>query len=273
MQVCRQKPIQFSGWAFQLQRPFPSWMEIQAANVWNSIVLAVFCTILLVSATPLYAQFGAGGHPSDHDHHRASIDGWEGSAQGMAYSEFNHHLAGLFVLLIGCAELSQALHLPSLFWARLLLPAAMLLGSGILLVGSDHEAWPIGSLSIAQTFSGYDPEIIQHKAYGILLFLVGTVEALRRTGRISAGLWSFLLPVFAIVGGLMLFGHSHGVHPSAQKIATHHALMGTMAATAGSSKLLSNWFCPASHTRSRAWEWFWAGLIVFIGIQLLIYSE
>lgn len=242
MRVSQQRPIQFSGWAFQLQRPLPSWAELQATRVWASIVPAVFCTMLLVSAAPLYAQLGKGGYPSDHDHHGPSVGGWEGSAQGVAYSEFNHHLAGLIVLLLGCAELSQALHLPSLLWARLLLPAAMLLGSVILLVGSDHEAWPIGSLSFSQTFSGHDPEIIQHKIYGLLLFLVGTVEGLRRTRRISAGLWSALLPLFAIVGGLMLFGHSHGVHPSAQKIAMHHAMMGAMAATAGSSKLLSGWF-------------------------------
>ncbi len=248
-------------------------MELRTANVSASIVLAVLCTMLFVNATPIYAQLGADGPLSGHDHYRASLDRWEGSAQGVAYSEFSHHLAGFFVLLIGCAELSQALHLPSLLWARFLLPVAMLLGSGILLIGSDHEAWPIGSLSFAQTFSGHDPEITQHKIYGLLLFLVGTVEALRRARRISAGPWSVLLPLFAIVGGLMLFGHSHGVHPSAQKIATHHAMMGTMAATAGSSKLLSNWFCSSSHTRSRTWEWFWGGLIVFIGIQLLIYSE
>lgn len=273
MRVCQQRLIQVSGWAFRLQRPFPSWMELRAVHVSASIVLAVLCTMLFISATPIYAELDAGGHLSGHDHYRASVNGWEGSAQGVAYSEFSHHLAGFFVLLIGCAELSQAVHLPSLLWARFLLPAAMLLGSGILLIGSDHEAWPIGSLSFVQTFSWRDPEIIQHKIYGLLLFLVGTVEALRRTRRLSAGLWSTLLPLFAIVGGLMLFGHSHGVHPSAQKIATYHALMGTMAATAGSSKLLSSWFYPSSHTRSPAWEWFWAGLIVFIGIQLLIYSE
>lgn len=273
MRVCRQRLIQASGWAFRLPRPFPLWMKFQTVNVSASIVLAALCTMLFISATPIYAELGAGGHLSGHDHYRASVDGWEGSAQGVAYSEFNHHLAGFFVLLIGCAELSQALRLPSLLWAGFLLPAAMVLGSSILLIGSDHEAWPIGSLSFAQTFSWYDPEIIQHKIYGLLLFLVGMVEALRRTRRLSAGLWSTLLPLFAIIGGLMLFGHSHGVHPSAQKIATHHALMGTMAATAGSSKLLSSWFYLSSHTRSPAWEWFWAGLIVFIGIQLLIYSE
>jgi hypothetical protein len=273
VRVCQQGPIQFSGWAFQLQRPRPSWSELQPASVWASIVLAVFCTMLLVSAAPLYAQLGEGGHPSDHDHHRASVGGWEGSAQGVAYSKFNHHLAGLFVLLMGCAELSQALYLPTLLWVRLLLPAAMLLGSVILLVGSDHEAWPIGSLSFAQTFSSHDPEIIQHKIYGLLLFLVGKVEVLRRTRRISAGLWSALLPLFAIVGGLMLFGHSHGVHPSAQKIAMHHAMMGTLAITAGSSKLLLGWFRPSLHGRSPAWGWLWAGPIVLIGMQLLMYSE
>jgi putative copper resistance protein D len=149
----------------------------------------------------------------------------------------------------------------------------MLLGSVILLVGSDHEAWPIGSLSFAQTFSGHDAEIIQHKIYGLLLFLVGTIEAFRRTRRISAGPWSALLPLFAIVGGLMLFGHAHSVHPSAQKIAMHHTLMGTMAATAGSSKLLSGWFRSPLHERSPAWGCLWAGLIVLIGMQLLVYSE
>lgn len=280
MRVCERRPIQLSGWAFQLQRPLPWSAELQAGNVWASIVLAVLCTMLLVSAAPLYAQPGQGGHPSGHevapsghDHHGASVGGWEGSAQGVAYSEFNHQLAGLFVLLMGCAELSQALHLPSLLWARLLLPAAMLLGSVILLIWSDHEAWPVGSLSLAQTFSGHDPEIIQHKIYGVLLFLVGTVEALRRIGRISDGLWSAPLPLFAIIGGLMLFGHSHGVHPSAEKIAMHHVMMGMMAATAGSSKLLSGWFRPSSHARSSTWEWLWVGLIVLIGMQLLMYSE
>jgi len=79
--------------------------------------------------------------------------------------------------------------------------------------------------------------------------------------------------LFAIVGGLMLFGHSHGVHPSAEKIAMYHAMMGTMAATAGSFKLLSDWFRSLLHVRSHAWEWLWAGLIVLIGMQLLMYSE
>lgn len=35
--------------------------------------------------------------------------GWEGSAEGIAYSEFNHHFTGLSDLLFGLAELANAL--------------------------------------------------------------------------------------------------------------------------------------------------------------------
>lgn len=71
----------------------------------------------------------------------------------------------------------------------------------------------------------------------------------------------------------MLFGHSHGFHPSAEKIAMHHAIMGMMAVTAGSSKLVSTWVVPEERSDSTNWEWLWVSLILLIGAQLLIYSE
>ena len=49
--------------------------------------------------------------------------------------------------------------------------------------------------------------------------------------------------------------------------------MGTMAVTAGSSRLFSSWIRPASGLEDSKWEWLWAGLILLIGAQLLIYSE
>jgi len=39
---------------------------------------------------------------------------WEGSVEGIALSEFNHRSAGLLVMLMGVAELSQASRVPSL---------------------------------------------------------------------------------------------------------------------------------------------------------------
>jgi putative copper resistance protein D len=216
-------------------------------------------------------------HGAAHDHPGMAGDGWEGSAAGKAYSERNHHLAGVFVLLIGLSELRQGLALTILAWIRFLLPVSMLLAGGFLMVWSDHEAWPVGSLTFAQTFFGGDPEIFQHKLYGLMLLGVGTIELLRRTGRVRQALWMIPLPAFAIIGGLMLFLHSHGAHPAAQKIALNHAIMGIMAVSAGSSKLMSGWTGPCAVTAGAPspsrWEIVWACFILLIGVQLLVYSE
>jgi hypothetical protein len=242
----------------------------------------VILVFLLLSAAPLWAQHDGHGQSSvheevgaDHEHHAATGDqaGWEGSIAGIAYSEFNHHLSGMLVLIIGLSELRHALAVPLWAWTRFLLPGALLTSGFFLLVWSDHDAWPIGSLSFMQTFFTSDPEILQHKSYGLLSLTVGAIELLRRLGQIRHPAWVAPLPLFAIIGGLMLFGHSHGLHPSATKIAMDHATMGTMAVTAGSSKLLSDWFRSRSHEGVSKWELPWAILLLLIGIQLLVYSE
>jgi putative copper resistance protein D len=217
----------------------------------------------------LHQHDGMGGNGLAND--------WEGSVEGKAYSERNHHLAGLFVIFIGLSELGQGL-MPSISpWTRFVLPVFMLFASAFLLVWSDHEAWPIGSMTVMQTFWGNDPEILQHKIYGLLLLAVACTEFLRRGGRIRHTLWILPLPVFAIIGGLMLFLHSHGSHPSAHKIAIHHTIMGTMAVSAGCSKLLSGSTRPYVHSMAwfnrLQWEVIWAFCILFIGIQLLLYTE
>jgi len=102
---------------------------------------------------------------------------------------------------------------------------------------------------------------------------VGFIELYRRLGRAIHVGWLAPLPLFAMIGGLMLFTHSHGAHPSAEKIALHHAVMGTLAVSAGSSRLASAWrevFMGWSRSR---WETIWWGLILLIGLQLLFYSE
>jgi hypothetical protein len=242
----------------------------------------VFLFCLFLSATPLWAQHDEQNQTSvqqavspDHQQHGTvgRQAGWEGSVAGIAYSEFNHHLTGMLVLIIGLSEVRQALAMPYWAWTRFLLPGAMIMVGSFLIVWSDHNAWPIGSLSFIQTFFGSDSEIFQHKSYGCLSVTVGIIELFRRFGQIGHAVWATPLPAFAVIGGLMLFGHSHGIHPSADKIAMDHAIMGTMAVTAGSSKLLSDWFRSPSHARASKWGLLWAGLIVFIGIQLLIYSE
>jgi hypothetical protein len=260
-------------------------MGLSIANTWVAmrrsrlltIVLCRLVLLVLLAAAPALAQHSAVlSHDSAHGaHHKQPMqeEAWEGSAQGIAYSERNHHIAGLMVILMGLAELGHALRLSSLRWIRFLLPSALLFAGFFIMVWSDHEAWPIGSLSFSETFGGVDHEILQHKIYGILALTVGSVELFRRSGQMGHKAWASPLPLMAIIGGFMLFGHSHGFHPSADKIAMHHAIMGTMAVTAGSSKLLSAWVGPTGQFPSTRWEWVWVCLIFLIGAQLLIYEE
>ena len=282
MQQGSQRPIRRPGWAFPLLSPLQAAIRAVPAGTW---VLYLSCVVAFLGLSGAYgfAQHAESGHETavedspehEHGHHMSvsSPDGWEGSAAGMAYSEFNHHLAGLFVLLIGFSEMAQALRAQSLGWARMLLPAALLGAAVFLLVWSDHEAWPIGSMSFAETFFGSDHEVFQHKTYGLLALTVGLIEWGRRIDRVRHAGWMVPLPLFAMIGGLMLFTHSHGAHPSAQKIAMHHAVMGTLAMLAASSKLVSAWSKAFMGWTRERWEMVWAGLILLIGLQLLFYSE
>lgn len=273
-------PIRQSGWAV----PFPPYSPsrlffcLRLLGPWLRFAV-LFCLVLsLCEAPPAMAQHAGPADPEmagGHQHHSGGVTktSWEGSIQAIAYSEFNHHLAGLFLLLIGLSEVRQALGWPALVWTRFLLPGALTVGGIFLLIWSDHDSWPIGSLTFGQTFFGDDPEILQHKAYGILALGVGTIEFFRRQGWFAHAAWTVPLPLFAIVGGLMLFSHSHGDHPAAYKIALHHAIMGTMAITAGSSKLVSGWRARQMVRERSYWELIWASLVLVIGLQLLIYSE
>jgi len=241
--------------------------------------LGLVAIALLFWTIPVYAhdaseQATLHDHGTSHHHHARTdqIDHWEGSPEGKAYSNFNHHLAGVFIILIGLSEIRYGVTASVLAWTRFLLPVFMVSVGVFLLVWSDHEGWPFGS-TFSQTFLTGEWETVQHKWFGILALVIGLIEWLRRTGQLMGRWWKFPLPAFAIVGGLSLFLHSHGANPSAHQIALHHAVMGIMAVTAGSSKFLSAWKESLVTDESSPWELAWAALVLLIGIQLLFYSE
>src|SRR2546428_6818807 len=141
--------------------------------------------LLIILALSAFAQHHDATRqpPPQHAHGTSGAAGqWEGSPAGKAYSEFNHRLAGVFVLLIGLNELRGAMVVMLLAWTRFLLPAAMLGAGGYLIIWSDHDTWPIGSLSFTQTFFNGDFETLQHKLFAILLLVVGASALLKRMG-------------------------------------------------------------------------------------------
>jgi hypothetical protein len=84
--------------------------------------------LILVFLAPAAAQQSSSlevdSHAGHHGQHgRPAPEAWEGSAKGIAYSERNHHIAGLLVILMGVAELAHAMRLAALSWASVALRA------------------------------------------------------------------------------------------------------------------------------------------------------
>lgn len=247
---------------------------------WSVFLLFVLLLVLFPWCSNLSAQSSAEQHhaflstDTVHDPHgEHGGGGWEGSGQGIAYSEFNHRFVGLFVLLFGLAELGYALQYALPSWTRLVLPGAFGIIGAYLLIWSDHEAWPIGSLTFVQTFSGQDLEILQHKFYGVFTSMAAVSETLRRIGWARHPAWAAPLVAGAMIGGLLLFWHSHGNHPANLTIELHHILMGGFGIGAAVSSAMASWTPGPSRGSFKRWDLAWAGFVIVIGVQLLLYFE
>ncbi|MCP9453711.1 MAG: hypothetical protein NNA23_13630 [Nitrospira sp.] len=234
-------------------------------------------SVLPVQTQPIAAQgtVSAAGDKegSNHGHALRSLGGWEGTSEGIAYSEFNHRFVGLLVFLFGCAELGPALGCSWPRWTTLVLPGALGVVALFLLVWSDHDGWPIGSQGFVATFFGQDHEMVQHKLYGVLAAVAAISEATWRLGWGKHPAWAAPVVFYGFIGGLLLFAHSHGHHPANGKIELHHAVTGSLGIGASFSRAMALWVAEPSDLKRRRWILAWAGLIMIMGVQLLIYSE
>jgi putative copper resistance protein D len=81
------------------------------------------------------------------------------------------------------------------------------------------------------------------------------------------------LVFLGLVGALLLFVHSHGNHPANHTIELHHALLGSLGVGAALSNAMISWTSGVSTPAVKRWEAAWAGFVIVMGLQLLLYSE
>ncbi|WP_018266180.1 copper resistance D family protein [Methylosinus sp. LW4] len=163
----------------------------------------------------------------------AAVIAAQRNAEDIAWSEYNHHIAGLFVAAMGLLALLE-------HWRRLAplarhWPMLMLGLAGFLFLRADEAVWPLGQLGLIESLR--DPEIAQHRIFLALIIGFGIFEWRVRTRRVKAQWAPLAFPFITGVGGALLLAHSHGLSNIREEFlieVTHTplALVGLLASSA-----------------------------------------
>jgi putative copper resistance protein D len=188
-------------------------------------------------------------------------------ASDIAWSEYNHHWAGLAVLLIGFLALGERSGLTP--WARHW-PLLFVGLAVFLLFRSDPEVWPLGDIGFFESFR--DPEVAQHRVFVMLIAGFGIFEWCVRTGRIRSPRAALVFPLMTAVGGALLLTHQHALSNIKDQllIEVTHAPLAIFGVTAGWARWLE---LRLDSPASRIAGWIWPIAFVLVGVILLIYHE
>jgi putative copper resistance protein D len=184
-----------------------------------------------------------------------------------AWSEFNHHWAGLFVLLMGLLALVHATGRAR--WARHW-PLVFLGLAGFLLVRNDPGAWPLGPLGFWESMRY--PEVLQHRIFVLLVVAFGVFEWLVRTERVRVHGAALIFPLLCAAGGGLLLTHSHaGLNLKEEYlIEITHVPLGLLAMITGWARWLELRLSPpAGRLAGRIWPL----AFTLIGVSLILYRE
>jgi putative copper resistance protein D len=188
------------------------------------------------------------------------------NAADIAWSEYNHHWSGIFVLAIGIlALLNQA----GVRWARHW-PLLFLGLAGFLFLRSDPETWPLGDIGFFESFR--DVEVLQHRMFVVLIVVFALFEwRVRATGR-RTGWTPLVFPLMSAAGGALLLTHSHAIANIKDQLLIEltHTPLALAGIVAGWSRWLELRLQPPA---SRVAGWIWPVCLVFVGMLLLLYRE
>jgi putative copper resistance protein D len=188
------------------------------------------------------------------------------NADDIAWSEYNHHWSGIFVFAIGMlALLNQA----GVRWARHW-PLVFLGLAAFLFIRSDPEVWPLGDIGLLASLR--DVEVVQHRAFVLLIVIFGVFEWAVRTGHLRSPRAALVFPLITAGGGALLLTHSHAIANVKDQMLiefTHTPL-----ALAGIVAGWSRWLELRLPGRvSVVAGWVWPLCFAFIGVLLFFYRE
>lgn len=188
------------------------------------------------------------------------------NAADIAWSEYNHHWAGIFMLAIGLlALLNQAGLRLARHWPLLFLGMAV-----FLFLRSDPEVWPLGQEGFFTSLR--DVEVLQHRFFVVLIVIFGLFE-----WRVRAFDWghskaALVFPLACAIGGAALLTHSHAIANIKEQLLIE--LTHTPLALAGMGAGWARWLeLRLDPPGNRIAGWVWPVCFVLVGLLLLSYRE
>ncbi|MDL2337698.1 MAG: CopD family protein [Pseudomonadota bacterium] len=230
-------------------------------------VVAMFAPKLPGLTTPSHANLLAG------EAERLAIVGRVASEAATDWSDYNHNIAGLF--LVGMGAFALLSYLPRMAWAGYWPLGFMMLGV-FLFFRSDAETWPLGPIGFWESTFG-NGEVLQHRLATLLCFALGLLELrIRNAGRRQSGDPRYAFAVLCAVGGLLLITHAHA--PFELKtdylIQSTHLVMGVLATMMAVGRWLELRLAEGKIPGwSRAAGLFSVSAMLCIGMVLVFYKE
>ena len=185
----------------------------------------------------------------------------------IAWSEYNHHWAGLIVLVAGLLALGA--RVPALRIARYW-PLAFLGLAVFLFFRADPENWPLGPRSFWHSFMV--AEVLQHRLFILLIVVFAVFETGVATGRISSPRAALVFPAVCAAGGALLLTHAHPLGNIREELLSElsHLLLGILAVIAGWSRWLE---IRAPGYPTQVASSVWPGCFLLMAAILMNYRE
>jgi putative copper resistance protein D len=187
----------------------------------------------------------------------------------IAWSEYNHNWAGIFVLVTGLlALLSRSKYFA---WAKMW-PLTFIGLAVFLFLRSDPENWPLGPNGFWESFAVTD--VLQHRLAVVLIIMFAAFQWRVETKRVRSQMSALVFPGVCALGGVILLTHTHALSNVKQEVLVEmsHIPLAIFAVIAGWSRWLELRL-PESIGARKYLAWVWPVCFILIGIILMGYHE
>jgi copper resistance protein D len=185
-----------------------------------------------------------------------------------AWSEYNHHWAGLIVFVAGLLALLSRFR--TMRWARFW-PVTFAGLAVFILLRADPENWPLGPRPFWQSFAS--PDVLQHRVGALLIVVFAAFECAVQAGKLKVRWASYVFPAMCALGAALLLTHEHSAKDIKESMLAElsHTPIALLGMTAGCGRWLELRL-PRSRMATIA-GYIWPFCLALVGFVLLNYRE